>query len=217
MPLVDLTQPFGEGMLVLPGMPQVVLRRIATIAVDGLNDSKVEFASHTGTHLDAPNHVFDDARSIDQVRLDELCGPAVGWHVDHAGGEAITVDDLRANTPTLERGDRVFIHTGWGPSYTTDHQHYLIHPHLSDEAAQWLADQGAQMVAMDTLSPDLAIPLRPQGFNWPVHHILVGGDVLIVENAGNLDQVVGKRFRVSVLPLPMRGCDASPVRIVAEV
>ena len=79
MPLVDLTQPFGEDMLVLPGMPQVVLRRIATIAVDGLNDSKVEFASHTGTHLDAPNHVFDDARSIDQVRLDELCGPAVGW------------------------------------------------------------------------------------------------------------------------------------------
>jgi len=45
-------------MLVLPGMPPVVLRRITTIAVEGLNDSKVEFASHTGTHLDAPNHVL---------------------------------------------------------------------------------------------------------------------------------------------------------------
>ena len=217
MPLVDLTQPFGEGMLVLPGMPAVVLRRITTIAIDGLNDSKVEFASHTGTHLDAPNHVLEDTRSIDQVRLDELCGPGVGWHVDRAGGEVITVDDLRANAPALERGDRVFIHTCRGPHFTADHERYKMHPHLSDEAAKWLADQGAQMIAMDTLSPDLAIPLRPKGFRWPVHQILTSGGVLIVENAGNLDKVAGKRFRVSVLPLPLEGCDASPVRIVAEI
>jgi kynurenine formamidase len=111
----------------------------------------------------------------------------------------------------------VFIHTGWGKHYAGDHQRYLVHPHMSDEAAQWLVAQGAQMVAMDTLSPDLAIPLRPKGFNWPVHRILVGGEVLIVENATNLDSVAGKRFRVYALPLPLVGADASPARIVAEV
>jgi len=70
--------------------------------------------------------------------LDELCGPAVGWHVDHEGGEAITVDDLRANGAG-SRTARPGVHPHrLGPHYTADHERYKMHPHLSDEAAQWL-------------------------------------------------------------------------------
>jgi kynurenine formamidase len=217
VPLFDLSHPMDESILLLPGAPPLTLHRYATIAKDGLNDTEARFAVHTGTHIDAPNHVFDDRRGIEAITLEELCGPAVGWSVDLGPGEAISVAELERQTPRMQRGDRVFIHTGWGKHYLTDHQRYLRHPHLSDEAARWLVGQGAQMVAMDTLSPDLAIPLRPQGFRWPVHQILVGAEVLIVENAANLDTVAGKRFRVYALPLPLRGADASPARIVAEV
>jgi arylformamidase len=216
--LIDLTHPFGEGIYNLPGCPPLKLHRFATIAKDGLNDTEASFTVHTGTHIDAPNHVFDDRRGMDQVTLDELCGPAVGWSVDLGPGDVIGVDLLEQQSPELERGDRVFVHTGWGRLFATrEHERYRVHPYLSDEAAHWLVDRGARMLATDTPTPDLPGPLRTQGFNWPVHHILMRNDVLIVENAANLDKVVGRRFRVYALPLPIVGSDASPARIVAEL
>jgi len=215
--LIDLTQPFAEGIFTLPGARPVSLVRFATIAKDGLNDSETAFAVHTGTHIDAPNHVFDDRRGIDAVTLQELCGPAVGWSLSLGPGDPISVVELERQTPALERGDRVFIYTGWARHFRSEHDRYRVHPYLSNEAAQWLVDRGAKMVAMDTPTPDLPGPLRPAGFNWPVHHILVGSEVLIVENAANLDRVAGKRFRVFALPLPLVGSDASPARIIAEL
>jgi len=73
------------------------------------------------------------------------------------------------------------------------------------------------MIAMDTLSPDLRSRCAPRGSGGRYHSNPDQQGCADRENAGNLDQVVGKRFRVSVLPLPLSGCDASPVRIVAEI
>jgi kynurenine formamidase len=168
--LIDLTHPFGEGIYNLRGCPPLKLHRFATIAKDGLNDTEASFGVHTGTHIDAPNHVFDDRRGMDQVTLDELCGPAVGWSVDLGPGDVIGVDLLEQQSPELERGDRVFIHTGWGRLFATrEHERYRVHPYLSDEAAYWLVDRGARMLATDTPTPDLPGPLRTQGLASAPH------------------------------------------------
>ena len=40
------------------------------------NVSLLSFGSHTGTHVDAPKHFFDDGAGVDALPLDVLMGPA---------------------------------------------------------------------------------------------------------------------------------------------
>lgn len=217
MALIDLSQPLTDGMFGLSVFPRVSVERIVRIEERGLNVTKVEFAVHTGTHLDSPRHFFADGRSIDQLTLDEVSGPAVGLAVERGPLEEITVADLEANTPLPEPGEIVFIHTGWGRHFYGDHTLYHRHPYLSADAADWLVRRRVKIVAIDIATPDLPEGSRPSGFNWPIHHTLLGSGVLVAEHLANLDRVVGRRFRAFAFPLPIQGSDGSPVRMVAEL
>lgn len=217
MPLIDLTQPFSDGMFSLKVFPRVTVERCIRLEEHGLNVTRVEFAVHSGTHIDSPRHFFADGRSIDQITLEEVSGVAVGLRVDRGPGEEITVDDLEANRPGVERGDLVFISTGWAPHFYGNERRYANHPYLSVAAAKWLGDRGARMVAMDVPTPDQPELTRLAGFDWPVHHELLGRGILVAEHLANLDAVAGLRFRAFAFPLPIRGSDGSPARIVAEI
>ena len=42
-----------------------------------LNASTIRFSVHTGTHMDAPFHFFNDQPTIDQIPLESCIGPAI--------------------------------------------------------------------------------------------------------------------------------------------
>jgi kynurenine formamidase len=63
----------------------------------------------------------------------------------------------------------------------------------------------------------LPTPLRPKGFDFPVHKTLLGNNVLIAENVTNLGPIVGKKSRIMALPLRIKGSDAGHARIIAEL
>jgi len=77
--------------------------------------------------------------------------------------------------------------------------------------------KGIKMFGIDCITVDLPTPLRPKGFDFPVHRTLLGNNVLIAENVTNLGAVLGKRTRIMALPLRVKGSDAGHARIVAEV
>jgi kynurenine formamidase len=214
--LVDLTQPFSDGMFNNRRMPVPKVERTLTIEEHGLNITCCEFAVHTGTHIDAPVHFLPDGRSIEQLPLEHTHGTAVGWAVERGPGEAITVADLEARTPRCEPGDIVSIHTGWG-RFFGDHERYRDHPHLSVDAAAWLVERGVKLAIFDLPTPDLPEGRREPGFDWPAHKVLLRGGALIAEHAANLDQVVGHRFSLWALPIPIVGSDGAPARIVADL
>src|SRR5262249_19122520 len=145
MSLVDLTQPFSDGMFHNRRFPRPSVKRTLTIDENGLNVTCAEFAVHTGTHIDAPRHFLSDGRTIEQLPLELTQGTAVGWTVQCGPGEAIEVADLEANTPHAEPGDVVTVHTGWGRFYD-DHERYRDHPYLSTDAAEWLVERGVKLV-----------------------------------------------------------------------
>ena len=62
---------------------------------------------------------------------------------------------------------------------------------------------------MDTPSPDR----DPH----PVHYILLGANMVIVENLRGLEQIDRDVFELIVVPLPLKGLEASPVRAIAGV
>jgi kynurenine formamidase len=217
MPLIDLTQTYRDGMFSQHLFPPVQVSRCIEIASRGLNVTCLNVVVHHGTHLDAPCHFLEDGRSIAQIALEDVTGPAVGLSVQRAAGEAITARDLENQTQRVEERDIVFIHTGWGAHFSTNVGRYSVHPFLGADAASWLSDRKVKLVAFDVPTPDMPEPLREKGFNWPIHHQLLGADVLIGENLDNLERVAGLRFRAFAFPIPIEGGDGSPVRFVAEV
>ena len=80
----------------------------------------------------------------------------------------------------------------------------------------WLVDHGAKLVGVDFSTPDLAAKHRAPGFDWPVHHVLLGGGTLVAEHVTNLAALRGRRVDVMVLAINLAGSDGAPARIVAR-
>ena len=120
---------------------------------------------------------------------------------------------MEATGAKVERGQIVLLATGWDRKFSTPEYH--THPYLSVEVALWLLDRGVKMVGVDFFSADLPVPRRPQGFDWPVHHLLLGNGILIAENLANLTTIAGRRLTIGAFPLKIKGGDGAPARIFA--
>lgn len=217
MALVDLTQTYRDGMFSQKLFPPVRVTRCIKIEESRVNVTCLDVCVHHGTHIDAPRHFVPDGRTVDELALEEVSGRAVALSVQREAGEAITIADLEDQPRSVEAGDMIFIHSGWGAYFHADPERYSVHPYLAEDAVDWLREREVKMLAVDFPSPDMPEPLREPGFNWPVHHGLLEAGILIAEHVANLDQVAGHRFRAFAFPLPIAGSDGSPVRMVAEV
>ena len=60
------------------------------------------------------------------------------------------------------------------------------------------------------------MPHRPHGFDWPVHHVLLGHGVLIAEHLTNLRPLAGRRIEAMFLALAIEGSDGGPARVIAR-
>jgi kynurenine formamidase len=213
---VDLTQTIYHHMPRIPILPEVEVSCLFRIA-DGkpLNISQVTMATHAGSHVDAPYHAFESGKAIDELPLETFSGRGVVAAVDRGSGEGITARDLEQGGQTVERGDILLVRTGWDAHFTESA--YGMHPYLADDACQWIVERGVKMVALDFLTPDLPVSLRPPDFTYPAHRTLLGHEIPIIENLCNFGAVDGARFRVHAFPLRLRRGDAGPVRVVAEL
>ncbi len=126
MRIFDLSQPVTDGGPNSPVHPPVQLPRVADHPADGWRMEVFQFASHTGTHLDAPLHKLAGGASIDQFPLEAFVGPAhvvdlVGVGADHPIGP----DDLAPALPGDLSGSIVLLNTGWGHRRAkSDEWHY---------------------------------------------------------------------------------------------
>ena len=76
--IYDISVPIRSGGLVYPGNPEIDISLQQAIAKGAsANVSTIRFGSHTGTHVDAARHFFDDGQSVDKIPLERLIGPAL--------------------------------------------------------------------------------------------------------------------------------------------
>lgn len=173
--------------------------------------SRVEFATHLGTHVDAPLHFIRGGATIDQYPLDRFLLRAIVVDVrGRDGGDVVTVADLQRVERHVHPGDAVLFCFGWGAAFGTDR--YRDHPSLDLGAAGWLVEHGVSLVGSDTLSVDLAGPRRPRTFDYPVHRLLLGADVLVMEGVSEaLEENVDTVGRLLTPPVRFVGADGAPV------
>lgn len=213
MQLVDLSQAIHSGMQIYPGDPRVSVQAALTHATHGVLVSALQLGSHTGTHLDAPRHSFAAGRSILEIPLDELTGPALVLQLPGLKpDELVSWERLHSQVP--QQVPRiVLLATGWDRHHGTEL--YLQHPVLQAQAAAELRQRGMRILGVDTLSPDVTVNTE-QEQQFAVHEIVLGSDGLIVENLRGL-QALPQHCHVGFFPLPLAEGDGAPVRAVAWV
>jgi kynurenine formamidase len=194
--------------------PAARFEHFMTLPKDPINVTRFEMIVHTGTHVDAPRHFYNDGPTFDEIPFNRLHGPGVMLHFDVEPGDLIDAKDFERQGALLRPGDIVGLHTAWSDRF--GNESYDVNPSITVDAAHWLVAHDVKLLACDFATPDLAIPLRPSGFDWPVHQVLLSNGVLICEHMRGNGPLVGKRVEFVIGALNIAAADGAPGRIVAR-
>jgi kynurenine formamidase len=229
--LLDLTHSFGQETIYWPHNKRFQWEKTdwgMTSAGYWYASANFSASEHGGTHMDAPIHFGQERRTVDQIPLEQLTGPAVVIDVrSQCSGNPdyeLTVNDVtgwEAQYGRIQEGTLVFMLSGWGSrwpdptrylgSATPDDSQSLRFPGFSREAAAFLVNQRAvRGVGIDTASID---PGRSHDF--PVHRLLNEANIYALENVAALEQLPPRGATVWTLPIKIKGGTGGPVRIVA--
>lgn len=214
--IIDLTFPIHEGMTTFPVSwhPFVEISQMGRHHIEHRETRKLVLGTHTGTHCDAPRHFIPAGKTIDQIPLETLMGPAALIDLTDIKPKAeISLFEIQKRIGAL-RPQRLVLRYGWS-SHWKKEDYYSGHPFLSEEAARWLAGRGLKLIAMDTPMPDDPLNGRGSKNDSPIHKIFLGKNIILVEYLCNLDKIKKRNFELIVLPLKVAGADGAPCRCVA--
>ncbi len=199
--LYDLTMPISERTPNFPDDPAIVIRQVSTIEADGYNKKLITLHSHCSTHIDAPLHMIAGGKSLADLPIEAFIGEGVV--LDVRGQQ-----EIETNLSQVLEGDIVFFctsHTDKAglPDFFTGN------PVLTVPMAQALIDRKVKIVGLDSFTSD--------NEPYTIHKMLLGQEILIVENLVGLLPLAGIRFKCTILPLKIQNADGAPCRVIAEV
>jgi arylformamidase len=215
--LIDLSHTIEHGLVTYKGLPAPIIcdylsreeSRKQYAEGTEFQIGKIEMVSNTGTYIDCPFHRYADGKDLSEVgveRLAELDGIVI--RVNHTETFAI---DTRFFQGKELRGKAVLVHTGWDQYWNTE-KYFEHHPHITEDAAQYLVDCGVKLVGIDSVNID-----DTRTGSRPVHSCLLQKEILIVEHLRGLEQIPDEGFTFSALPPKFKGVGTFPVRALARL
>jgi arylformamidase len=215
--IIDLTLPLtpGEG-----SRPLVIERgRTEEITTHVPVDHpwyimhRVQTISHIGTHIEAPYHCVERGRDLADIPLERLLGEAVVLDLGAVPPDTLVgADEMAAvaeRAGGVRTGDIVLLHTGHADRRASPA--YAHRPSLTAAAMGYLVERQVKLVGTDLSG--LEGPLTPGHLDC--HLMLLENDIPFIENLTNLTSLSRPRVFVCALPIPVRGLDAFPLRVVA--
>jgi arylformamidase len=210
--LIDVSHVVEHGMVTYKGLPAPFicdyLSREASrnfyAPETAFHIGKIEMVANTGTYVDAPFHRYAEGKDLAGLSLESLANiEAIVIRFPLAAPRAVD-DSFFSGLPLA--GKAVLIHTGWSRHWRTE-QYFHGHPYLTEAAAVCLRDAGVRLVGIDSLNIDDTVDLRR-----PVHSILLGSDIPVVEHLTNLDHLPDSGFRFFAVPVKVKAFGTFPVR-----
>lgn len=212
--LVDLSHRIEHGTVTYKGLPPPHIcdfwtrEQSAALYEDGstFQIGRIDMVANTGTYLDTPFHRYAEGADLAALDLEQMVG---------LPGRVVRCDTMIAGAELFEgieiAGQAVLVHTGWDAHWGSD-AYFADHPFLTEAAARLLAERGVGLVGIDSYNiDDTRVPRRP------VHTILLGAGILIVEHLTNLAALPDGGFRFTAAPPRIAGMGTFPVRAFAEV
>ncbi len=205
--LYDVSMPIRSGGLVYPNNPAISITQVSSIAAGATaNVSRIDFGSHTGTHVDAPLHFMTGGAGVDELPLDVLMGSA---RLIAFGDDVLSVGEAELRRHDLGGVTRLLIRTrnsAWLASGSTE-----FHPdftHVAPDGAAYLVSLGVRLVGVDYLSVE-----QFRSPHHRTHKTLLENGVVIVEGMLLAEPEPGD-YELRCLPLLLAGLDGAPARAV---
>jgi kynurenine formamidase len=216
--IVELSHPIRHGMVTYPGLPgpEITdhLTRTAAEQAYGpgltFHIGRISMVANTGTYLDSSFHRYADGPDLAGTPLDRVVD-LEGVVVRVAGSPARRAVDALQLTPSEVTGRAVLVHTGWDRHWETP-AYGQANPYLTRAAAQWLVEQEAALVGIDSVNID-----DVEDRTRPAHSILLAAGIPIVEHLRGLDRLPPAGFRFHAAPPAIEGLGTFPVRAYAII
>ncbi len=203
--IYDISTPVRNGGVVYPGNPEIRIGPQQAISRGaGANVSSLALGSHTGTHVDAAKHFFDDGQTVDRIPLERLIGPAILLAFDDAlmsvGAADLQQHDIGKHTRVLlkTRNSSLLGRDDFVKDYTF----------LAPDGAEYLVQRGVELVGIDYYSIE-----QFHSGHHRTHLTLLEKDTVIVEGL-DLSEPPPGEYQLVCLPLRLAGLDGAPARAV---
>ncbi len=199
---------------------------LSSIAKDGYASGEFCTHEHIGTHMDAPAHFHEGAKTIAQLNPGSLILPIMVIDVRAESKKnpdyLLTVEKIKEleKKTSITNHAAILLLTGWDMRYFVDGEYRnadskgVMHfPGFSKESAQYLIDHyHAHALGIDTLSIDYG-----PSEEFAVHKLVLGKGLFMIENLANLDQLPTTGAVGIFAPLKIEGGTGSPARALALI
>jgi len=200
----------------------------------GFANVRINMSDHTGTHIDALNHVsekgklfggidiktmradVDGYKDLDVTTIPPIITRGILFNVSDIGlDREVTGEDLEKRLRVkVEKGDAAIIYTGFSKDGTEEE------PGIGIDAARWIVKKGFGIVGTDTIRSEYF--RKGMKTYLPVHRYLIAENgILIIDNMNleNLAKALGDRqeFLLIILPLRLSGATGSPINPIAII
>ena len=199
--IIDISLPIYPGMIRYPKNPLVRFKRIRSGGQHPSELTEIKLGTHTGTHVDAPRHVFKNKKTLDKLPISLFVGPCRVLDMTNVR-EVIKVVDLRPKK--IKKGERILFQTrNSSRGYKKFRRDFIA---LDGPAADFLAKKGIILVGTDYLS------IKKSGDkDHRAHSSLLANNIVIFEGLNLSDVKEGRYFFVG-LPLKLISTDGAPAR-----
>jgi len=204
MKIIDLTHPLTNEMPVyFPWHPATRLEPTANYRDHKCVVTRVSVGTHSGTHIDAPSHVFEGKPTIDQY--DPRLWFVEAEVLDFAPREQKrTIGVGEVQKKFKKKGVGVIIKTGWDVHFGS-RDFYTTYPPLSNEAAEYFVSMNVPVIASDT------------PYTLDVHYICLGKGIPLITNINNTSALQEGPVKLIAAPLLIQGGDGAPARVLAVI
>jgi kynurenine formamidase len=215
--LIDLSHAVEDGMITYKGLPAPIITdhlsreesRSRYAPGTEFQIGKIEMVANTGTYLDSPFHRYADGKDLSELPLTSLVNlDGVVVRTVNSSARAIT---SAAFNDVAVKGKAVLVHTGWDAHWRTE-RYSEGYPFLTRDAAEHLAKSEAVLVGIDTFNID-----DTADGSRPVHTILLGAGIPIIEHMRGLAQLPDAGFKFFAAPVKVKSFGTFPVRAFAII
>jgi arylformamidase len=201
----DISVLLGEENITFPGdVPYSRETAFSITAGDYCNLSNLILCAHSGTHIDAPAHFIEGAKTIEEFPVERFILPCCVVNIEGEGpvkSEDLKGIDIHKGHALLFRTQNSLCGLSRGGTFSE------THVYLSEDAAAFCVELGVSLVGIDYISVD------KYGEDSPIHRMLLDNDVLILEGI-DLKPIPAGRYMLIALPLRIKGAEGAPARAI---
>ena len=200
-----------------PAIPPPELAELYTVAKDGARVQILRVANHTGTHVDSPCHVVENATAVTDFLPEEfIFSRPVVIDLRLPDVTIVMPNHLLPHIEPLQQADLALFRFDYGDVRRTDPQRFSARcPGFGVESARWLRKTCPQLRAMGLDVPSVAVIAHLES-TMATHNEFLAGDgrrFLIIEEM-DLNHDLSQLVEVRVNPWLVQGMDSGPCSIV---